>query len=201
MSWCYYKIAMLQRLKQDLSQRQKRWIVNANLTSSAVLIPIFYKQGEYHILFTKSAETVSNHKGQISFPGGVYEEQDGTLVSTVLRECFEEIGLPAEAIDVLGELDDMTTLSTNYVVSPFVAAIPWPHPLRVDTREVKEIIEVPISVLIDKDCRREGIELFDGEQIAVYFYHYRDDVIWGATARILNQFLYIYTQAMRDCVQ
>ncbi|MFC2056146.1 NUDIX hydrolase [Chloroflexota bacterium] len=199
MSWCYYKIVMLQRLKQALSQRQKRCIVDASRTSSAVLIPIFYKQEENHILFTKRAETVRNHKGQISFPGGTYEEQDGTLVNTVLRECSEEIGLPAEVIEVLGELDDMPTVSTNYIVSPFVAAIPWPHPLRVEPMEVKEIIEVPISVLLDKDCGHEGIEILDGEQIGAYFYHYREDVIWGATARILNQFLNIYTQVMGDC--
>ena len=189
---------MQQRLKQALSQRQKHRIVDASRVLSAVLIPIFYKEGEYYILFTKRTERVKEHKGQISFPGGAYEEQDRTLLNTALRECAEEIGLPAKAVEVLGELDDMPTMTTDYLISPFVAAIPWPYQLKVDPTEVEEIIEVPVSALLDKDCLRQETEPLRDGTIIGYFYYYNERIIWGATARILDQFLDIWAQVLED---
>jgi len=189
---------MQQRLKQALSQRQKTHIADESRTPSAVLIPIYYKQGDYYILFTKRTERVKVHKGQISFPGGAYEEKDGTLVNTALRECAEEIGLAAEEVELLGELDDMLTIGSGYIMSPFVGVIPWPYSLKLDPTEVEEIIEVPISALLDKDCLRQGTDTIDGQIVTTYFYHYRGRVIWGATARILNQFLDIFTQVMKN---
>lgn len=186
------------RLKQALSQRPKSHIADASRTLSAVLIPIYYKQGQYYILFTKRTETVKDHKGQISFPGGAYEEEDGSLANTALRECTEEIGLAAEAVELLGELDDFLTIGSGFIISPFVAAIPWPYPLRIDPTEVAEIVEVPISALLDKDCLRQGTDTLDGRRITAYSYHYQGKVIWGATARILNQFLDIVTQVMKN---
>ena len=91
---------MEQELKQALSRRHKSRIVNTSRISAAILLPMYRKQGEHYLLFTKRTEEVKNHKGQISFPGGAYEEQDGTLANTALRECAEEIGLPAEAIEL-----------------------------------------------------------------------------------------------------
>ena len=189
--------AVKQGLKEALAWRQKRRIVDADRVLSAVLIPIFYQQGEYHILFTRRTEKVRDHKGQISFPGGAYEEQDGTLVNTALRECTEEIGLAAEAVEVLGELDDMPTVGTGYLISPFVAIIPWPYPLKIDPWEVREIIEVPISALLDKECLREETAVLDGQPFPSYFYDCKGVIIWGATARILNQFLDIWTEVMK----
>ena len=185
-------------MKQTLAQRQKSHIVDTSRVPSAVLIPIYYKQGEYHILFTKRTEKVKHHKGQISFPGGAYEEKDGTLLNTALRECAEEIGLPAEAVEPLGELDDFLTISSSYIISPFVSVIPWPYPLKVDPKEVEEIVEVPISALLDKSYLRRGTDTLEGQVITTYFYHYHEKVIWGATARILNQFLDIWTEVMNE---
>ena len=190
--------AMRQRLSQALSRRQKRHIVDASRVKSAVLLPIYYKQGQYYILFTKRTETVQNHKGQISFPGGAYQDGDRTLVNTTLRECAEEIGLMTDKVEVLGELDDIATLTSGYIISPFVALIPWPYQFKVDREEVEEIIEVSISVLMDKGCWHEETEIIDGETVTSHFYHYQGEVIWGATARILNQFLDIFAQVMRD---
>ena len=189
---------MKQRLREALSQRQKRYIVDANRVLSAVLLPIYYKQGQYYILFTKRTEQVKEHKAQISFPGGACEKRDGTLVNTALRECTEEIGLKAEAVELLGELDDTVTTTSNYIISPFVAAIPWPHPFKVNRRETEEIIEVPISALLDKSSLRQETEILDGEVVSSYSYHYQGRVIWGATARILNQFLDILAQVMEN---
>jgi 8-oxo-dGTP pyrophosphatase MutT (NUDIX family) len=177
------------KLKQVLSRRPKHHITDARYIPSAVLIPLYQKEGQYHILFIQRTERVKDHKGQISFPGGAYEERDGTLLNTALREAAEEVGLKADDIEILGELDDMLTIGSGYIISPFVAAIPWPYKFKVDNWETEEVIEVPLSVLLDKDCIRQGTDEIDGQEITTYFYHCGDKVIWGATARILNQFL------------
>ncbi|MFC2020792.1 NUDIX hydrolase [Chloroflexota bacterium] len=186
---------MKRRLKRALAQRRKLRHVDTGLVPSAVLIPIFCKQGEYFILFTKRTEKVKEHKGEISFPGGAYEEEDAALLDTALRECFEEIGLSADDVEVLGELDDMPTIGSDFVISPFVAVIPWPYPFEIDPWEVKEIIEVPISALLDTRCRNREAETWRSRAITSYSYHYNGEIIWGASARILHQFLDIYTHA------
>jgi 8-oxo-dGTP pyrophosphatase MutT (NUDIX family) len=189
---------MKQRLKQALSRRQKLKITHTDRRISAVLVPIFYKQDEYHLLFTKRTETLRAHRGQISFPGGVHEEHDNTLLDTALRECFEEIGLTAGMVEVLGELDDTPTKITYYLITPFVATIPYPLRLKLDPVEVDEIIEVPISALLDKDCfRQEDDPVNDGTSEGP-FYYYDNRIIWGATARIITQFLEVWTKTMGD---
>jgi len=189
---------MKQRLRQALSLRQKQRLVDASRVPAAVLLPIYWKQGQYCLLLTKRTEKVKEHKGQISFPGGAYQEGDETLADTALRECTEEIGLPPSEVEILGELDDVPTLTSNYIVSPFVALISWPYSLKVNRWEIEEIIEVPILALLDKENMRQGTEVIDGEAVTSYFYYYQGRVIWGATARILNQFLDIFTQVMGE---
>ncbi len=189
---------MEQRLRRALSLRQKRHIVAASRVSAAVLLPIYYKQGQYYILFTKRTETVKDHKGQISFPGGACEKCDSSMFDTALRECTEEIDLAAGAVELLGELDDFTTVDSGYVISPFVAVIQWPYQFKVDPKEVEKIIEVPISALLDKDCWHQETATMDGKAVTESSYHYRGNIIWGATARILKQFLGIWTQVMKD---
>jgi len=186
------------KLRQLLAQRQKRHIVDDSRVPSAVLVPIYIKQGQNHILFIKRTEKVKEHKGQISFPGGTREEGDITLLDTALRECAEEIGLRAEDVEVLGELDDEVTTTSNYIVSPFVTAIPWPYQFQMNKEEVEEIIEVPISALLDWNCLQQNTELLDGKVVDSYAYYCQGRLIWGATARILNRFLDIFTQAMPD---
>ncbi|MFC1900823.1 NUDIX hydrolase [Chloroflexota bacterium] len=192
------KEALSQRPKKDLFKKNRRHVVG-NPTSSAVLLPLFVKDGEYHILFTKRTDTVRDHKGQISFPGGAYELEDLTLLDTALRESKEEIDLDGSDIEVIGELDDILTLHTNYLISPYVGVISWPYQFKVDPKEVETILEVPISVLLDKDNLRHETETDeDGKMITGYYYNYQGEVIWGATARILTQFLDIWTQVEKD---
>ena len=191
---------MIEQLKEALSLRQKKDLftkkrhhVVGNPTSSAVLVPLFEKKGEYYILFTKRTDTVRDHKGQISFPGGAYEMEDLTLMDTALRECKEEIDLDAGDVEVIGELDDMMTMHTNYLISPYVGIIPWPYKFKIDPKEVERLLEVPVKALLDKDNLRHETETDgDGKIITGYFYNYKGNVIWGATARILTQFLDIW---------
>ncbi len=191
-------VSVEKKLKQALSQRQKLYISDARRTASAVLIPMYKKQGEYHILFIQRTDRVKDHKGHISFPGGAYEEGDDNLLQTALREATEEVGLAAEDVEVLGELDDLRTIGSNYVISPFVARMPWPYQLKVDEWETEEVIEVPLSVLLDTSNVSQDKTILEGEEIDQYYYHYHDKVIWGATARILNQFLGILADIIED---
>jgi 8-oxo-dGTP pyrophosphatase MutT (NUDIX family) len=187
-----------ERLRQILANREVRRLRDESRQLSAVLLPLYRKQGEYYLVFTRRTEQVKYHKGQISFPGGVYEEDDGTVLNTALRECAEEIGLAADRVDVLGALDDVITQTSSYIISPFVAIIPWPYEFRANTEEIEEIIEIPISALLDRNCRREETEIVKDDAAIGYSYHYLEMVIWGATATILSQFLGIFTQVVAD---
>jgi 8-oxo-dGTP pyrophosphatase MutT (NUDIX family) len=180
---------MEQRLRQALANRGIKRIRDDSRELSAVLLPLYLKGEDYYLVFTKRTQQVKEHKGQISFPGGVYQEEDGTLVNTALRESAEEIGLSPEKVRVLGELDDIITLTSNYIVSPFVAVIPYPHEFRVSQREIEEIIEAPVSALLDKGRLREETEVINGKPEVMRYYNYQGKIIWGATARILHQFL------------
>ena len=137
---------------------------------------------------------MKDHKGQISFPGGAYEEGDRTLLETALRESAEEIGLKPGDVEVLGELDDTPSLTSEYAISPFVGLIPWPYKFEINYDETDELIEVPISALLDKKCQYEETGTYDGETVNTYFYRYQGTIIWGATGRILHQLLEIITQ-------
>ena len=183
-------------MKLALAQREQSRIADDSRAPSAVLVPITRKDGEYYILFTKRTETVQHHKGQISFPGGAYEEGDGTLLNTALRECTEEIGLAAEVCDVVGELDEVFTVTSGYIISPFVAFVGESCPLKIDPAETEEVLEVPLSVLLDKNCRRQTTQMVGDHEVTVDCYYYEGNIIWGATARILEQFLEILTGVM-----
>jgi 8-oxo-dGTP pyrophosphatase MutT (NUDIX family) len=188
---------MIKKLRGFLSRRQKKTITDPKRIQSAVLLPIYYKEGQCHIVFTQRTNNVKEHKGQISFPGGA--RQDGeSLLQTALRESEEEVSLAPADVEVLGELDDTATFTSNYIVTPFVGVITWPNDLRADGWETDEIIEVPIAALLDKKSREDKDEVIEGKPVTSYFYHYGGRVIWGATARILHQFLELYTRAMKS---
>jgi len=168
-----------QQIEKILRHHKKKEITGENLKASAVLIPLFYNQGQYHVLFTERSEEVDFHKGQVCFPGGTREPSDSSLLQTALRETEEEISLKAKDIEILGEFDDRVTLTSNYVISPFVALIPHPYPFKADAREIREIFSVPLSFLMDEANFKQDS----------YAYEYEGHIIWGATARILKQFM------------
>ena len=182
---------MIEKLRQALATRQVLRITDSKLRPSAVLVPLFLKEGQWHLLFIQRTERVREHKSQISFPGGAYESNDGSLLNTALREAEEEIGLSPSDVEIIGGLDDMPTVATSYVISPYVGLIPYPYQFEVDKWETEEIIEVPISALRDESCFSISTTESNGEEIETYFYKYDKRVIWGATARILKQLLEI----------
>ena len=170
---------MKQQVADILSHHEKKKITSRSLKSSAVLIPIFFNQGQYHVLFTERSDEVNAHKGQVCFPGGTQEPSDSSLLQTALREINEEIGLETKDIEILGELDDTLTFVTHYVISPFVAFISTPSALKTNGREVKGTFSVPVSFLMDEVNFKQDSQS----------YEYEGHIIWGATARILRQFI------------
>ena len=170
---------MKQQIEKILRHHKKKKITGENLKTSAVLIPLFYNQGQYHVLFTERSEEVDFHKGEVCFPGGTREPSDSSLLQTALREIEEEISLKAKDVEILGELDDSITLTSNYVISPFVAFIPHPYPFKAEGREIREIFSVPLSFLMDEANFKQDS----------YAYEYEGHIIWGATAGILRQFI------------
>jgi len=177
-----------ENIKQILSSRKRRVIEHPPFSHAAVLVPLFKKVEACHLLFTKRSEQVKNHKGEISFPGGVVDEEDKELIGTALREAFEEIGLKETDVQIIGVLDDIVT-TTEFIVTPIVGLFPYPYPFKISEVEIAELIEVPLSFLLVEDNLSKREMFQGGQKEIIYFYQYGQHTIWGATARILKQFL------------
>lgn len=183
-------------IKSVLARRTPRLIEDedAAYRHGAVLVPFFGDGGEYKVLFTKRSDTVEAHKGQMSFPGGRIDEQDHSLLDTALRETEEEIGLSRQAVTVLGRSDDARTLSSNYIVHPFVGLIPHPYPFHLNAGEVRKLIEVPFELFFDTE---EIIPVeYESRIYRNLAYRYDGEVIWGATARIMHNLVEILLSSL-----
>jgi 8-oxo-dGTP pyrophosphatase MutT (NUDIX family) len=156
-------------------------------TDAAVLVPLYVEDGELHAVFTKRRDDLRRHPGEISFPGGRYEEDEPHLTATALREAEEEIGLPADAVEILGALQPTPTIATGYAVYPFVGMIEPGRTWTLSAREVAEVLEFSISELIAGYARRRLVRR--GLPIRTDTYLVDDQLIWGATARILADLL------------
>jgi len=177
------------RLDVALALYPRRTVDRGDLVSAAVLVPITDHR-EPHLLFTKKTASVPHHRGQFSFPGGVVEESDASRVETALREAWEEIRLPVSAVEVLGLLDDTETRATPFIITPVVGIVTDHVDFVPDGREIERVLEVPLRVLRDPAIFHTETWERSGEPHLVHFYRVsEEDVIWGATARILKQFL------------
>nr|WP_225937090.1 CoA pyrophosphatase [Myxococcus sp. RHSTA-1-4] len=186
---------MFQSLESRLSSRPARVVDLPGLVlrEAAVLVPVFERDGVPHVLFTRRPPTLRTHADQYSFPGGGRDAEDATPLHTALRETEEELGVDRRRVRVLGMLDEVPTIS-QYRVSPFVGVIPGDGQYRPSADEVAFILEVPLVNLLDPAILRvERKEVFGAER-ELYFYTYGTHVIWGATARILRDFLNHVTQ-------
>lgn len=177
-------------IQNRLADRRRRVIDDPQMRRAAVLIPLYRDGEETYVLFTRRTETVEHHKGQISFPGGGEDEGDTGPLETALRETEEELGLPRDQVRILGALDDVYTFVSGFVITPFVGVIPHPMPLRVNPREIAEVLSVPLALFRDPSrVRVEVRERPTGERVQLYFYDHGPHEIWGATARIMTDFI------------
>lgn len=171
-----------------LSARKKVKLATNNLVRAAVLVPLMKNAGYYSLLFTKRHKELKHHPGQISFPGGLFEESDIDLKGTILREAWEELGIIKSDMNILGMLDDYAS-STGYLISPFVGKIPYPYDFKINRNEVSEIIMAPIEEL--KKSPKTGYVIKNSKPYPIYYYELPNHVIWGATARIIKNFIEI----------
>jgi 8-oxo-dGTP pyrophosphatase MutT (NUDIX family) len=157
---------------------------------AGVLVPLLRENGACKILLIKRTNRVETHKGQISFPGGKVEKEDRSSKETALRETQEEIGVLREDVRILGRVDDAVTLTSNFVIHPFVGALPYPYEFVLNRDEVKRVITVPLEVFgrNSAEARRDFVQ-YEGRTYRTAAYEYEGDVIWGATARILENFM------------
>jgi 8-oxo-dGTP pyrophosphatase MutT (NUDIX family) len=154
------------------------------LRESAVLLPLYARDNRPHLLFIKRTEHVGLHKGEIGFPGGRIEVDDAAL-----REAWEEVGIVPETVQPLGALPPVSTVVTSMLIYPFVGRLPAPPVLRPEPFEVAETIEAPLAVLLDPLTYVEEDWILRGVPRRVFIYRHGPYDIWGATGRIVQQFL------------
>jgi 8-oxo-dGTP pyrophosphatase MutT (NUDIX family) len=161
--------------------------VHGGRTDSAVLVPLFCDPGErLHAVFTKRRPDLRRHAGEISFPGG-RKEADETLQETALREAFEEVGLPASEVDVIGALAPVGTFVTNYAIYPFVGLIEHGFEWIKQEAEVAEVLEFALDDLVANHSLKRLVRR--GMAFKTDVYEMGPHMVWGATARILGDLI------------
>jgi 8-oxo-dGTP pyrophosphatase MutT (NUDIX family) len=160
---------------------------------AGVLVPLHYHDDAWHVILNVRSQHVSNHQGEISFPGGKLEPGDADMTACALRESWEEMGIRPEDVDVLGSMDAMHT-RTNFLVWPTVGVVPHPYEFQPDPREVAEIFEISLDAMLDGTAVRHEARLnADGTLIRRKAYVRDEHLVFGATAWILNDLLELIT--------
>lgn len=171
------------------------WPDPGGRVSAAVLVPIFEEEGEARIVLTRRASTLRSHTGEVSFPGGRLDEGESPL-DAALREASEEIGLDPGEVEILGQLAPLATLSARSGITPFVGVLRGRPQLVPNPAEVELAFDVAVADLLDDDVFTEERWDFDAmADRAIYFFHLPDDIVWGATARILFELLELITDS------
>ena len=187
---------MLKKIEDNLNKKESTWLDQLSLKQSdpksdlpkaAVLIALTDEE-KPEVIYTLRSNKVSSHQGEDSFPGGMQEESDTSLIITALRESEEEIGLPQNCVKILGSLDTMVS-RFNVSVTPFVGVIPGDVELNTSSEEIEACFRVPLSFLLkDKRYRNDEVNR-NGETFYMPAYKYSSYVIWGLTAMITVNFL------------
>ena len=152
---------------------------------AAVLIPLVPRDKGFNVVLTRRAEHLKHHPGQIAFPGGRFETQDHDLITTALRETYEETGIVCQRNHVIGQLTPLVTTS-GYIVTPFISTISNDYTAKPDPGEVDAIFEVPLNYLLDPGNIKSHQFHFRGEFHRVYAIPYHNYSIWGATAQMIK---------------
>ena len=184
------------KIEENLNNKESMWLDQLSLKQSdpksdlpkaAVLIALTDEENP-EVIYTLRSNKVSSHQGEVSFPGGMQEESDTSLIMIALRESEEEIGLPQNCVKILGSLDTMVS-RFNVSVTPFVGVIPGDVELNTSSEEIEACFKVPLSFLLkDKRYRNDEVNR-NGETFYMPAYKYSSYVIWGLTAMITVNFL------------
>jgi len=169
----------------------KRYKMAVTERVAAVLVPIVPVGDGCHIVFTKRLRDLNHHGGEVSFPGGISEKGDDSLMMTALRETHEEIGIEPSEVRILGALDDELS-RWGHRVTPFVGLVENPQ-YKLQKTEVDRIYEVPVEHLLRDDVYFSEKWLRNCTARQVHFYKYENDIIWGLTAKVVRKFMQYMT--------
>jgi 8-oxo-dGTP pyrophosphatase MutT (NUDIX family) len=183
------------KLRGDFSLDPRSKIAD-ELMPAAVLVPLVEHAAGITVLFIQRADNLNRHAGQISFPGGRFEDSDNTVVDAALRETEEEVGLTADRIEIVGRLDDYVT-GTGFVVAPVVGIVRPPYTAVPDPIEVADVFEVPLRFFLDPRNHHHESRIFRGVERRFYAMPYKDRYIWGATAAMLVNLYEVLTEPER----
>jgi len=192
-------IGQMKMAPAPVKGKLSRWATPPNYKEAGVLLLLYPHATngagpQLHTVFMRRPEYVGAHSGQISFPGGQRESGE-SLQHTALREMMEEVGVLPETVTIVGQLSALYTPPSNFYIYPFVAFSQTRPIFKSNSREVAELIEVPLSLLVNPDVYKEEIWQFDqyGER-KIPFFAVFGHKIWGATAMILSEFLTLLVQ-------
>jgi 8-oxo-dGTP pyrophosphatase MutT (NUDIX family) len=183
-----------EEVRQALARYPRQTVADPSLRPAGVLLVVYAKDGDHAVLLNRRTDLVEHHKGEISFPGGSMDDGDESLLHTAMRETHEEMGIDPSDVELLGQLDDMPTIS-NFLISAFVATIPYPYDFKPSEIEVAEVLEVPISHLRSEQSWRDEARFHNGALKVSRSYVYQGHVIFGATAKVLTNFLDVVADA------
>lgn len=184
-------------IKRALANRPTDRVAGDDLTPAAVMVLLYPKDGGYCVLLNKRSQEVEHHKGEISFPGGATDPEDRDPLDTALRETEEEMGIRRDDITVLGEMDEVATRS-RFRVRVFAGVIGHPYEFRPSADEIAEIVEFPVAALRNPASARAETHWQDGAPATVYSYVHDKHLVFGATARILQQFLQLLEDGLES---
>lgn len=185
LNWVYETSGFLQRSDLPVAAQQQ-----ADLNPASVLIPLFHRDGEWHVLFIRRvANERDRHSGQVAFPGGRQDPADADPVAAALREAEEEIALKTMDVTIAHVLPQYLT-SSSYIVTPVIGVVPWPYDYKPQPTEVDRIFSIPLCWLADqgnvelRDRRIPRQELSPVTKV-VYYKEYDSELLWGASARMM----------------
>ena len=182
-----FRLLTEDRIEETLRSRRPSLVAETHLTPSAVVIPIFRRDSGWCAIFTKRSQHVNTHKGEISFPGGVLEPGESAL-GAALRELEEELGIRKESLRLLGELDEILTI-TGFRIRPFVACVDWPVALSLSRGEIEEIFILSLNHFLDPARLKIKHWQRKDQDYPVYYFEFPECTVWGATAKIVKNFL------------
>lgn len=173
-------------LLSPLAKKQRRFpTLPSPGKTAAVLVPLVVRNKKLSLLLTQRALHLKHHPGQISFPGGRFEQSDGNLETTALRETYEETGIEAKHVSIFGQLGQYQTIS-NYMVTPYVGFVSPDYSLTVDSNEVADVFEVPWSFFTRRANHHKLAVNRRGREYNIHFMPYKNHMIWGTTALMIH---------------
>jgi len=175
-----------EQLREKLKNHRPVRIQDSGRSKAAVLILFYEQDGRPYLIFTKRTDHVATHRGEICFPGGMMEECDADLLKTGLRELQEELSVPPDRVEILGSLDELRTVSSNFLVVPYVGYLNEKFPLLRNEWEVSEVLEIPFEHFMNPEIFHEEVRIVENKEIPVCFYRWESHMIWGVTGRILK---------------